>query len=666
MKFKLKPLVATVASVFALGVGTAYSAGDSTRTGSQNQPSPQATTSQPGSGQTMNQPSAVQHGSAAGVQATMADARASKIIGMNVRNEQGEKLGDINDLAVDIQNNRIHYAIIGHGGVLGIGEKDVAVPVSRFQMNRAGNELIVNLNEQQLKDAPEIGRDRKNWDDTQRWSDVGRYYNRTLGMPAETTADYRFRRAKDLIGTNVVDAKGDKAGEIEDLVVNLADGSIHYAVMEYDRKWNPNDKLVALPMASFRPSADKDEFSISMTREQLAQAPEFDKNQWPNMSDNRFRNSVQGFGRDGSTVGMDQSTTRSSTAGATGTTGTTGMTGTTSSTTADTPSAAAGSGSTQSSATPGTTGTSEPSSTTASGTSGAGGTTGTTGTTSTTGTTGTTSATETTGTTGTTSATGATGTTGTTGTTAGSTTSGSATGTTGMDQSSTTPSGSAAATTGSDQSSTTQSGTAGTTGATGTTGTTGTTSPSGSATGTTGMDQSSATQSGTGTTSGTTGATGTTGMTGTTGTAGTSSSQDTATQSAAGTTGAAGATGTTGTTDTTSPAGSGQVVQPSDIPGSGTAGTAGAPMIDDAEFSRLDANNDGMLSREEARSDIRLNQHWERLDTNKDGQLSRDELRQSSTTGQSSSSAPGTSGSAAGAGSMTAGQGSATGGSQQK
>jgi sporulation protein YlmC with PRC-barrel domain len=326
MKFKLKPLVATVASVFALGVGTAYSAGESTRTGSQNQPSPQATTSQPGSGQMMNQQSVGQHGSTAGAQATMADARASKLIGMNVRNEQGEKLGDINDLAVDVQNNRIHYAIVGHGGVLGIGQKDVAVPVSRFKMNRTGDELVVNMNEQQMKDAPDIGRDRKNWDDAQRWSDVGRYYTQTLGMPAaEATTDQSFRRASDLIGKNVVDAQGERAGEIEDLVVNLADGSIHYAVMEYDRKWNPNDKLVALPMTSFQTAADRDELKIGMTREQLAQAPEFDQSQWPNLSDNRFRDSVLGFGRDGSTVGMDQRGTAGGTA-ATGTSGTTGAT----------------------------------------------------------------------------------------------------------------------------------------------------------------------------------------------------------------------------------------------------------------------------------------------------------------------------------------------------
>jgi Ca2+-binding EF-hand superfamily protein len=89
-------------------------------------------------------------------------------------------------------------------------------------------------------------------------------------------------------------------------------------------------------------------------------------------------------------------------------------------------------------------------------------------------------------------------------------------------------------------------------------------------------------------------------------------------------------------------------------------------LIDDSEFSRLDTNRDGMLSREEARTNIQLNQQWEQLDTNKDGQLSREELRRSPTTGQGSSTAPGTGGSAAGAGSMTAGQGSGSGGTQPK
>jgi hypothetical protein len=52
--------------------------------------------------------------------------QGSKVIGLNVYNEQNEKIGSIKDLMVDKSGN-IASAVIGVGGFLGMGERDVAV-----------------------------------------------------------------------------------------------------------------------------------------------------------------------------------------------------------------------------------------------------------------------------------------------------------------------------------------------------------------------------------------------------------------------------------------------------------------------------------------------------------------------------------------------------------
>ena len=44
-------------------------------------------------------------------------------------------------------------------------------------------------------------------------------------------------------------------GDIEDIVVDLRNSRVHYVVVEFDRAWNPNDKLVALPMKVLRDGA---------------------------------------------------------------------------------------------------------------------------------------------------------------------------------------------------------------------------------------------------------------------------------------------------------------------------------------------------------------------------------------------------------------------------
>jgi len=58
---------------------------------------------------------------------------AETYIGTNVYNNQNETLGEVNDLLIG-QDGKIVGVIIGVGGFLGIGERDVAVPFESIQM----------------------------------------------------------------------------------------------------------------------------------------------------------------------------------------------------------------------------------------------------------------------------------------------------------------------------------------------------------------------------------------------------------------------------------------------------------------------------------------------------------------------------------------------------
>jgi hypothetical protein len=62
--------------------------------------------------------------------------RASKLTGLNVYNENGEKIGDINEVLVD-RDGKAEAVVIGVGGFLGLGERDVAVAFNalRWEMN---------------------------------------------------------------------------------------------------------------------------------------------------------------------------------------------------------------------------------------------------------------------------------------------------------------------------------------------------------------------------------------------------------------------------------------------------------------------------------------------------------------------------------------------------
>jgi sporulation protein YlmC with PRC-barrel domain len=58
--------------------------------------------------------------------------RASKLEGLNVYNTNDEKIGDISELIVD-NNGKIQAVVIGVGGFLGLGERDVAIPFDQIK-----------------------------------------------------------------------------------------------------------------------------------------------------------------------------------------------------------------------------------------------------------------------------------------------------------------------------------------------------------------------------------------------------------------------------------------------------------------------------------------------------------------------------------------------------
>ena len=94
-----------------------------------------------GSSSTMSQSSSTmsQSGGMQGQFMTKMEANhvmASSLIGTRVVGSNNESIGDINDVIMD-RNGQIMAAVVGVGGFLGIGEKDVAVPFNALEFQSA-------------------------------------------------------------------------------------------------------------------------------------------------------------------------------------------------------------------------------------------------------------------------------------------------------------------------------------------------------------------------------------------------------------------------------------------------------------------------------------------------------------------------------------------------
>lgn len=83
---------------------------------------------------------------------------ASKFKGTNVIGNDNEKIGDVSDILFD-KSGKIEAFVVGVGGFLGIGAKDVALPPSSFQVvagDKSKNEsdkLKLSMTKDQLKQA---------------------------------------------------------------------------------------------------------------------------------------------------------------------------------------------------------------------------------------------------------------------------------------------------------------------------------------------------------------------------------------------------------------------------------------------------------------------------------------------------------------------------------
>jgi len=88
--------------------------------------------------------------------------QASNLIGAEVKTTKGEEVGSVNDLIID-EKGQVAAIVVGVGGFLGMGEKDVAIGWGDVtKSSKSGksdkDELQINLTRESLMSAPEFKR----------------------------------------------------------------------------------------------------------------------------------------------------------------------------------------------------------------------------------------------------------------------------------------------------------------------------------------------------------------------------------------------------------------------------------------------------------------------------------------------------------------------------
>jgi sporulation protein YlmC with PRC-barrel domain len=248
-------------------------------------------------------------------------ARATKLIGANVKNTANEHLGEIEDIVLDSGSRRIAYVVVGFGGFLGLGEKFFAMPWGMITFTpRQQNEApfaTLAIDKDVLKRSP--GFDKKNWPDfsNRTWAmEVDAFYKDKFEAPKVTAGvvegeaaatevkvgvpqnpknkDFAHRRLSKLIGLNVVDPGRRSLGDIEDAIVALPTGTVDGFVLGYGGVVGVGEKLVLLPFESVTWDRVHDEFVLASSKARLDTVA-FGMRKWPNLTDDAWLTGGRGF-----------------------------------------------------------------------------------------------------------------------------------------------------------------------------------------------------------------------------------------------------------------------------------------------------------------------------------------------------------------------------------
>ncbi len=102
---------------------------------------------------------------------------SSRVKGTSVYNTTGDKIGHVEDVVLDKMSNNIMFAVLGFGGILGMGEKYHPVPWSVLDYNTDRGGYVVPMSQDVLEKAPTTRLEDITRDDADLRTRAYDYYN---------------------------------------------------------------------------------------------------------------------------------------------------------------------------------------------------------------------------------------------------------------------------------------------------------------------------------------------------------------------------------------------------------------------------------------------------------------------------------------------------------
>jgi heat shock protein HslJ/sporulation protein YlmC with PRC-barrel domain len=214
--------------------------------------------------------------------------RAGDVLGFEVRNMAGDKIGEVEDIVVNLTNGQVPFVTMNYSGGLFQSDKIYPVPVSAFSWDPNKEELQLDLDEETLQDAPGFD---QGWPDPANPTGDQEVYKFWLGIFPELPTLAEAETAKQsgavtkvslMLGLEVFNPKDESLGQVEDMIVNVELQQLSGVVLNFDTYTGGGEAQYVLPLAGFEldnSTADEDNLlgtpRLDMSPNNLRYGPTF-------------------------------------------------------------------------------------------------------------------------------------------------------------------------------------------------------------------------------------------------------------------------------------------------------------------------------------------------------------------------------------------------------
>ncbi|AMC99704.1 PRC-barrel domain-containing protein [Halomonas chromatireducens] len=101
--------------------------------------------------------------------------------------------------------------------------------------------------------------------------------------------------ASTITGDDVYNMQDEELGKVLDVMLDITEGKIRYAVLASGGFLGMGDRLFAVPWKALKLDTQNRRFLLDVDVERLKNAPGFDKDQWPNMADATWNSTIESY-----------------------------------------------------------------------------------------------------------------------------------------------------------------------------------------------------------------------------------------------------------------------------------------------------------------------------------------------------------------------------------